>query len=265
MLAAIPYFPQPTFRIGPLTLHSFGMLVATGILVGTWIGGRRVRKAGLDPEPFGDYALFMLVIAFISAHVLEILFYRPEALLDDPLLLLRVWDGISSYGGFVGAILGALIWTRRNLPDRRARWIYFDATAYALPFGWLFGRLGCFTAHDHPGIASNFPLAVDFPPDYFGPGQGGPHLDLGLLEAIYTFFLCLLFLALGRKRRPLGFYLAILPILYAPVRFFFDEFRIVDRRYLGLTPGQYFSVAFLVIGLWVWRVRPREDTAAEPT
>ena len=72
MLSVIPYYPQPTIELGPLTLHSFGMLVATGILLGTWICGRRVRRYGLESEPVGDFALFMLVIAFISAHVLEI-------------------------------------------------------------------------------------------------------------------------------------------------------------------------------------------------
>jgi phosphatidylglycerol:prolipoprotein diacylglycerol transferase len=267
MLGVIPYYPQPTLELGPFTLHAFGMLVATGILLGTWIVGKRVARRGVDPEPVGDFALFMLVIAFVISHLAEIILYRPEAIAEDPLILIRVWDGISSYGGFAGAIVGAFIWTQWKLPDRRTRWIYFDSTCFGLVFGWLFGRLGCFTAHDHPGVASSFFLAVDFPADYFGPGQGGPHLDLGLLEALYTLGLCLLFLYLGRKRRPIGFYTALLPVVYAPVRFVLDFFRIADKTYLGLTPAHYFSVGFLALGLWLWKIRPKDEPegAGEPT
>src|SRR5690606_19181138 len=64
------------------------------------------------------------------------------------------------------------------------------------------------------------------------------------------------FLLLARKRRPAGFYAALLPILYTPVRFFLDYLRAEpaeggDVRYMGFTPGQYASLAMLLFGFWL--------------
>ncbi|GIW71230.1 MAG: prolipoprotein diacylglyceryl transferase [Planctomycetota bacterium] len=265
MVCLIPYYPQPSFQLGPLTLHMFGILVACGILLGAWVLGRRLRWHGVDAELVGDYVLWIMIAGFVGAHLADVLLYRPQALAADPLLLLRIWDGISSYGGFLAALLAAVLYVRRRLPDRRTRWIWLDQTAYALPFGWVFGRLGCFSAHDHPGVPSQFWLAVDFPPDYFGPGRGGPHLDLGLLEALFAAGICALLLVLGRRRRPVGFYLVLLPLLYAPVRFGLDFLRLpeVDARYFGLTPAQYLSILVAGLALFALRVRPRE-VAPEP-
>ncbi|MHC4831988.1 MAG: hypothetical protein ACYTFT_16815, partial [Planctomycetota bacterium] len=49
MIAQIPFFPQPTFHVGPLTLHAFGMAVAAAILVGSYLMKRRSKHYGLDP------------------------------------------------------------------------------------------------------------------------------------------------------------------------------------------------------------------------
>ena len=67
---------------------------------------------------------------------------------------------------------------RRYGLTRMQFWRYLDVVAFAFPFAWTLARTGCFLAHDHIGIASTFWLAVRFPE--------GPHLDLGLIEALFT-------------------------------------------------------------------------------
>ena len=74
-----------------------------------------------------------------------------------------------------------------------------------------------------------------------------------------------------RRRRPVGFYCALLPLLYAPVRFFLDFLRAPpleggDVRYGGLTPAQWSSVLMLGIGfaVWQWGVKPR-TAESEPS
>ncbi|HSN80993.1 MAG TPA: prolipoprotein diacylglyceryl transferase family protein [Polyangiales bacterium] len=246
-----------------LSIQPFGVLVATGVLLGAWIAGRFARRNGLDPVATGDLVTYAVVTGFILGYLLNGLFYERDTvreILQDPSLFFSTWLGLSSYGGFFGGILGCFIWRYRTkmplLP-------YANAVCFALPFGWFFGRMGCFVVHDHPGKVTDFALAVA---DYrFGTPPYEPRHDLGLYELIYSALIIALFVWLEhRRRRPVGFYCALLPLLYAPVRFFLDFLRATpleggDARYAGLTPAQWSSVLMVFIGLAVWQlgVKPR--------
>ncbi len=241
----IPYLTsdQTSFHVGPVTLHAFGMLVATGIIVASRIMERRSMRLGLDPAVSASLVIWVLVGGFIGAHLVDALIYHFDYTRQDPWRLLRIWEGISSFGGFLGASIGAALFLRTYKLGADA-WHYLDITSFAFPVGWLFGRTGCFTAHDHPGVRTDFFLAVQYP--------GGPRHDLGLYEVIYSAFIIVVFLVLDRRPRRPGTYTALLAVLYAPVRFGFDFLRVADVRYpaeYGLTPGQYGAIVLFIVGV----------------
>lgn len=274
----IPYFRQPTLSLGPVTLHAFGGLVAAAVIVGSELAARRCRKLRLDPAVCLDLSLYAVVAGFVGAHLYSVLAYYPREAAQNPLMLLKVWENISSFGGFAGGLAGIWLFFRgkkgRGI-DRLARVAYLDAVAFVMPFAWAIGRLACTTAHDHPGTVTSFPLAVslssfearafitsvyreagrlaELPP----PGtlsRLGFH-DLGWYEFLYTALVMVpAFLLLDRKKaRPPGFYLAAFVLLYAPVRFVLDFLRLADARYVGLTPGQYAAAAFFGGAVFVMR------------
>jgi phosphatidylglycerol:prolipoprotein diacylglycerol transferase len=225
-------------------------LVAIAVLVGSEVAKRRAHSQGLSAPLLGELLGWVVVAGFIGGHVLDLLFYEPAHVLKEPIILLRLWDGLGSFGGFVGAILGAsaFVWRRRILQP----WAYVDAIAYGFPFGWIFGRLGCTLAFDHPGK----PTHVFFGEKYV---DGIVRHNLGLEEAAYTIVIAAAFYLLARKQRPEGFFVAALAIAYAPVRFLLDTLRIADTRYGGLTPGQYGSIALFFIGLALLARARRQD------
>ncbi|MHC4829160.1 MAG: prolipoprotein diacylglyceryl transferase, partial [Planctomycetota bacterium] len=234
---------------------------AAAILVGSYLMKRRSKHYGLDPGVAESLLYAIFAGGFIGAHLVDVLVYRPEALSKDPLLLFKIWDGMSSFGGFFGALLGGALYSHLKGINREQRWGYYESTIYGLPFGWTFGRLGCFMAHDHPGKTTDFFLAIEAPaPVYTKPPfhyPEGPFFDLGLLEMLYTMCIAtVVFFVARRKPRPIGFYLVLVLVLYAPVRFGLDFLRVVDVRYGGFTPGQYSAFALLVIAALVWWRRP---------
>ena len=260
VLLYIPWFQPEPFEIPtpwgtPIYVHVFGLLVATGVVSGAYLARWKAERDGLHPETVMNLAGWVLVPGFVCAHLFDDIFYRPELVAENPFHLLMIWDGISSFGGFFGATAGALAWTwHRKLPGLA----FADPCAFGFPLGWLFGRTGCFTVHDHPGRVTTFFLGVE---DYevgYPPYQ--VRHDLGLYEVFWSLAVVALFFFLARKQRPRGFYLALLPILYAPVRFGLDflratDFEHADARYLGLTPGHYSAIALLALGLFTaWRV-----------
>ncbi|MCA9581863.1 MAG: prolipoprotein diacylglyceryl transferase [Myxococcales bacterium] len=274
MALYIPWFRIESWQL-PLVdvaVEPFGILVAIGVLFGEWVAEQFGKRNGIEPRVVADMVAHVVIGAAFFCYFLNGLFYETDAFMEilrDPRKLFTTYLGLSSYGGFVGAVVGLVVWKWRR---RKSAIVIGDAAAFAFPFGWLFGRTGCFLVHDHPGKVTDFFLAVA---DYqvgFPPYQ--PRHDLGLYEVFWCIGIIATFLYLARERRTSGFYIALLPISYAPVRFFLDFLRAGpadggDVRYLGFTPGQYGSLLILIAGLALWakirRGGPTRDEVSPAT
>lgn len=258
VVASIPWFQLGRVPIPGLPdeifIQVFGVLVVIAVIVVVRVANIKAKRDGVDPVVAGEMGAYMLIGGFTVNHFFTAVFYRWDMLVERPLYFFEVWNGMSSIGGFLGAMSGALFWSwRRGIPLVPM----VDPIAFAAPFGFFFGRLGCFLAHDHPGHITTFFLGVA---DYRIPGTEGPwpaRHDLGLYEAMWSVAAAGLFLFLARKRRPRGFYLALLPLIYAPFRFGIDFLRATDipwadTRYFGLTPAHYGVVLLGAWGAWLW-------------
>ena len=254
----IPYFQQPKLHLGPITIHAFGVLVAVGILLAFRLIRRRAPRVALDQVLAERLAMRMVIIGFIVAHVFDRIAYFPRDVLARPWSLLFIWESISSFGGFLGAAAVA-VWFVRGHRDSALGWRYLDLIAWAFPAAWLFGRTGCFLAFDHPGYATSFFLAQRY----------SDHVvrhNLGLYEALGTVPLVIAFQWLGRKPRPPGFFVGLLALAYAPMRFLLDTLRWDDARYFGFTPGQYGSVVLAAVGFAIlYRASGRGVRAEQPS
>ncbi len=239
----IPYYHSPTFQLGPLTLAPFGFLAAAGIYVAARITVKRATEDGQDAQILADYAFWGVAAGVLLGHWVHLFLYHPEELSKGPLQIFKVWDGLSSFGGLLGGVLAALVFFHL----RRVRFRdYSDALALGVAPGWGIARLGCFVAHDHPGLRTGFPLAVAFP--------GGPRHDLGLYDAVLLFGIAIVLLILRNKQLLTGRLLPLLAVLYGVGRFCLDFLRAqdlayVDARYLGLTPAQYACMLLWIYGL----------------
>lgn len=287
----IPYIHVPDLHLGPLPLHPFGILVATGVLVGTSITTRRAKSLGYDVDQLNSFVTWMLVAAFSLSHVLDSLFYHWDEVVEKPWSLLLLWTGLSSFGGFVGAVVGAVLWKylwidegKLRKRSRPAPFLPFaDLVCSVFPVGWAFGRAGCSTVHDHPGARATADtlLAVAYP---LRTGEGtvtrlgfiefihgsDPRFDLGLLELLFTIIVAACFALTWRRRLPAGTYLAVAALAYAPVRFVMDFLRVPavqggDTRYASLTPAQWACMALFVFGLaMVGYIRRMRSSGVDP-
>ncbi|MBN1203966.1 MAG: prolipoprotein diacylglyceryl transferase [Myxococcaceae bacterium] len=246
----IPYVNPHSLKLGPI--EPFGIFVALGIFLAARIVVKQAARQGLDPNPIHDYAPWGVGIGVVMGHLFHLFFYHPEELSKSPFQILKVWDGLSSFGGLLGGIIAAFIFFRM----RRVSFSkYADAFALGVAPGWAVARIGCFVAHDHPGLRTDFFLAVNFP----AASYGGPRHDLGLYDALLLFAITGLLFALRNSGKLQNRLLHLFALLYAPGRFFFDSLRAppgdefiryVDARYLGLTPAQYFCIALAIYGIW---------------
>jgi len=236
------------FQIGPFHLRTFGLLVAIGLLAGRAFTLHRAKQAGITRDEMDDAIFYILVPAFIFAHLVEAFFYHPELIAQQgPIYLLKIWKGLSSFGGFFGGIFGFMFFIYKK--KIKSPLIYAECILQGLVVGWIFGRLGCTIVFDHPGHLSNFFLAFQHP-------DGARH-NLGFYEFLLTLFVLLpAILILHRLKAKPGSYSAAVLILYTPARFFLDFLRVDasqngDIRYFGFTPGQYGSIILFVLGILI--------------
>lgn len=268
LIAVLPYWTLGPWSIGPLTIYSFGLFVSIGMLISfTMVSYRQEQIYGKSGQSAQDFGLYLVFIGWPLSHVFNVIFYEPHLILQNPLELLKVWGSISSYGGAFGGLIGFLIWKYRHPREDAVQWL--DLVAFAMIPAWFFGRVGCASVHDHPGaLAADFglwnntlrpllggpevwPLAINF--DASGSLKGARH-DLGFYEAMWWGVMWITFTLLNRKPRRRGFWITLVPLMYAPIRFSLDFLRVPpelggDARYFGLTPAQYFSLGIFTVGL----------------
>ncbi|MGH7280983.1 MAG: prolipoprotein diacylglyceryl transferase [Polyangiaceae bacterium] len=304
----IPYIHVKDIPIGPIPfigttipLHPFGILVATGVLLGTALATWRARIRNVDLDKLNSFITWMLVAGFCGGHMLDTIFYHPTEIArivdghlqwTRPWSLFFLWEGLSSFGGFVGGFIGVILWkffevrTVKNLGIVEITWIYrrkkalpilpfCDIILAVFPVAWVFGRSGCSVVHDHPGARATADaiLAVAYPDrakEYthfieFVHGAA-PRYDLGTLEMMFTVILAVAFAFTWWRKLPTGSYVVAVALAYSPVRFAMDYLRITegesaDPRYSGLTPAQWGCIALFAFGLilafFVWRQRKR--------
>lgn len=252
--SALPFVQAPTLPVelpllGAHTITVFGPLVAVGVALGHRLSLRFAGARGLSERDADRLAVAVAIGGFAMAHWVSVIFYYPEQVRSEPLILLQMTRGLSSVGGFIGGALtfGVLTWRRKLAPLPFA-----DMLAYGLLAGFTIGRLGCTLVHDHPG-------AVTSPDAWLGVGpwpDGSHRYDLGLVELMLLIPLCTYVYVLADWRRmPPGCLTAIIIIAYAILRFPLDFLRAEDLRYGLFTPAQYACIAFAVAALVISRRR----------
>jgi phosphatidylglycerol:prolipoprotein diacylglycerol transferase len=258
----LPYINIPNINLGPIPIDIFGIIVGVAVLTGIWIARKRAKPMGIDPYKLESMINWMLLTGFACCHLLDVIFYHPDQIVADPLILIKFWDGLSSIGGLIGALLGILLWKKFKAPKEKLI-NYADLILSVYPISWVIGRMACATVHDHKGLAAAQPniFTVAFP--------DGPHYDLGLLEMLYTVLIAATVVALWPKKRPPGTYIAVTSLMYAPARFFLDFLRARsgntgDKRYFDLTFAQYLCVALFIYGIYMLIKSRRPDQSAAP-
>jgi phosphatidylglycerol:prolipoprotein diacylglycerol transferase len=265
----IPYFDISKIRITEgVVIQTMGLLVLVGVIAGTLVAARKARRDGLEPGLIYGVIPWVFFGIVIGGHLGHLLFYRPRAILSDPWIILRYWDGLSSFGGFIMCTVFGVLFFRHERRKRQASgkkpltqmhfWAYADTLVYGFALGWFLGRMGCFSAHDHLGVETNFILGMKG----ICP-SGDPDVachDLGLYESLYSLLTFVAFVILDRRPRFPGFFVAALTVSYGLGRFMMDFLRLpgTDPRHLGLTLAQYGSVLMVVFGVWVF-LRNREE------
>jgi len=248
------------FSIGPLTIYTYGVLLAASYLLGLRFAMVRGQRWNLDKQRVLDLGIYIIIAALVGAKLLLAItdFDQFRASPADLISLAR--SGGVFYGGLLGAIAVAFWYIYKH---QMPFWTTCDAFAPAIALGHVTGRLGCFAAGCCYGRPTTVPWAVTFTNPIaaanVGTPLGIPLHPTQLYEAGAELLILGIILATERRGRPFAgrtfwFYM----VLYAISRYIIEIYRGDPRGIvLGFSTSQFISLllAPLAIAMLVWLSR----------
>jgi phosphatidylglycerol:prolipoprotein diacylglycerol transferase len=255
-----PEIDPVAFSIGPLAIRWYALAYVLGLLLAVAYAKHLVRRGDLwepagppvTPQQLDDFLLWATLGVVLGGRLGYVLFYNLPHYLAHPLAILEVWHGgMSFHGGFLGVIVAAWVFGRRQGIglDR-----LLDLAATGVPIGLGLGRLANFVNGELYGRATTMSWAMVFP-------NGGPEprhpsqLYEALLEGLVLFVVIKIatdrYHALARP----GLVAGIFALGYGVSRFFVEFFREPDAQLgpvLGfLTAGMLLSLPLVGVGIWL--------------
>lgn len=245
---------------GSVTIYTYGVLVAIGVLLALYYARCYGSRTGIDPDRVWNLGIYMVLAALVASKLWLVVveggyyWHHPRQILARGTLQ----SGGTFYGGFIGAILLLTIYRRfQSIPFLP----YADAYAAGLPLGHAIGRLGCFAAGCCYGKPTWLPWGVTFTSPIAAALVGTPlNVPLHptqLYESFAEFINFGILIFLARRQRFKGEIFAAFLVLYGFERALIEFVRGDPGRSLFLRGRfslmQVVSVGLIFLGAWMWR------------
>ncbi|MCB4756079.1 MAG: prolipoprotein diacylglyceryl transferase [Elusimicrobia bacterium] len=242
-------------HIGPLTLHTYGLLVAVGFLAAYYVARKEFARRQY-PSATLDQLLFLgLLSGLLGARIFYFALEVPADFVRDPLSFFRIWEGgLVFYGGFLFGLGALVVGARKGSGLDATRPDPFlaltDALLGPLLLGQAIGRLGCFAA----GCCYGKPTLSFFHVTFTDPESLAPTFlplcPTQLYEAVGNLALFFGWLLVRRRLLRPGLLTVYYLWGYGTLRFFIEFLRNDTRGpfILSLSPGQWISVGAVLWG-----------------
>lgn len=223
---------HPTlFSIGPLKIHTYGALIALGILLALFYLSKQAKNNGLDYQKILDITIYLVFSGILGARIFYVIIeYRNFE--NDISGIFKIWEGgLVFYGGFIAAFATGYFLIKKNkLPV----WKTIDLFTPAIPLAHTFGRFGCFFAGCCYGKETNVLWAVTFknPDSLASPVLNIPVHPTQIYESLSNFFIFLFLNWFQKFKRFDGQVAWIYIILYSVMRFIVEFFRGDERGFV---------------------------------
>lgn len=234
-------------RVGPLTIYSYGLMMALAFMTGAYLTGKELTRHGLNGELASTMVFWAAIGGLVGARLFAILTDWND-FVNDPLHSLFSGAGFVWYGGLIGGFV-AVSWTIRQ---HKLPWLVtVDCSAPGLALAHGIGRIGCQLAGDGDwGHETTLPWGMAYPNAIVGwhypPGvrvHPAPLYEFLAYVAIFAF----LWSVRKREHSPgtlFWWYLVLAPA----ARLLIEFVRVNPRVFMGLTTAQLISLALMAIG-----------------
>lgn len=269
------------FEIFGISIHWYGIIIATGFLLAVLLGMRNSKKYGIDPDNIIDLVLIAAPISIVCARLYYVIFYsgEPNPYFQDPVKIFKIWEGgLGIYGAIIGALVTAYFFTKRKNIG------FFKLADFGLPYFVLaqgIGRWGNFVNHEAFGGNTSLPWGMTSERirkdiEYFRDQGANISPDLPvhptfLYESLWDIAVFFFLIWYGKRKKVDGEVFFLYMILYGAGRFFVEGLRSDSLMLGGFKISQLLALVFiavftvvLVVGRRRLSLAAAEDTDGKP-
>ena len=271
--------PLVAFRVGPLTVYWYGIIIVTAVLVAGWVAAFEAKRRGENEDHVWNALIIVVLLGIVGARLYHVFsspaggglgwaFYR-----EHPVEIFYLWNGgLAIYGAVAGGVLGMFLYVyRAKLSVLR----YLDIGAPALLIGQSIGRWGNFVNQELYGPPTTLPWGIKIDEFHRIP----PFNDLGqyplttpfhpdfLYESLWNLIGFVLILVAGRKwsARLKGGDLFLAYLIWYPLGRLWVESLRPDAWKIGNIPtAQIISVVLIIVAVVALVIRHRPRPQAQP-
>ena len=245
------------FKLGPLTIHTYGLAIALAFLSGTALSTNLAKREGENPQLLYDLIFYLMLAAIIGSRLLYVLI-NYKYYLDDPLRAVKIWEGgLVFYGGLLAAA-GTGIWFMRR--HQMPTWPTADLLAPGIALGQAIGRIGCLMAGCCYGRPTDAFWGITFAdPNCLAPVGISLH-PTQIYSSLESLIIFGILMWLGKYRSFKGQIFCSYIALYSVTRFIIEFFRGDERGGIAietwvLSTSQIIAILTLAgAGFMYWRL-----------
>ena len=242
-------------EFGPVAIRWYSLSYITGIIFAWWYIRRQAVKPGaaMSATHIDDFITWAVFGVILGGRIGYVLFYNLGGYLQDPIAILRLWDGgMSFHGGFAGVVLAVIFYCKKHHLDLMR---VSDLVATVSPIGLLVGRIANFINGELWGRPTDVSWAMVFPADPTGLPRHPSQLYEALGEGLILFIILQFLYHKTRiaKEMP-GMLAAVFIGGYGLTRILVEFVREPDAHLglmAGISRGQLLSVPMFLLAAWL--------------
>ena len=268
------------FKLGPITVYSYGLMMALGFLAADFVISSECKRRGLNSE-FASSLVVWAAVGGIASSRLYSVIDNFSAYAHDPWSIIFSGSGFVWYGGLIGGLLSSYFVSRYYKVDFLTT---ADMAGPALVIGQALGRIGCLVSGDGDwGMPTTLPWGMQFPNAIVGWNgntvlklDNQNHLVSGFYPGVHVhptpiyeaivYTLIFMFLWSRRKQtRVPGQIFYFYLMLAGAARFLVEFLRVNPRVFMGLSEAQLIAVVMMVLGVSLYLFTARTASDEKPS
>lgn len=239
------------FSLGPLTVRWYGLLFASGFVLGYIILTNAFKREKVPQNILDTLTTYMVVATVIGARLGHCLFYEPAYYLSNPLKILKIWEGgLASHGAAVGILISIWLFSRKY---KKSYFWTIDRVVIVTALAGFFIRMGNLMNSEIYGDATSLPWGFIF----VKWGETIPKHPTQIYEALSYLLIFVLLYTIYRKKWPNlkdGYIFGMFLVTLFSVRFFIEfikEPQVNFESTMLLNMGQLLSIPFVLLGVYL--------------
>lgn len=254
------------FNLGPLSIRWYGLLFASGFLIGYYIGERMFRSENVNQKWVDTLFFYIIIGTIVGARLGHVFFYGWDYYSQNPGEIIKIWHGgLASHGGAIGIILALLIYSRAV--TKRNIWWTIDRIAVPTALVGAFIRTGNLMNSEIYGIQTDLPWGFIFERN----SEVVPKHPTQIYEALaylVAFGILMYLYWRTRAKYKQGLLSGVFFILIFISRFlieFIKEDQEAFEAGMMFNMGQWLSIPFILLGVFlVYRALKRPEKIYDP-